>query len=107
MVSASDVGKMIKPFVFLDLIATQEPIGQQGFGWHPHSGIASRSRSLYRIPRPGKNDSCMGHRMVERRSSAPISNPSRSSELEHPTGRSSMTHDIGPRCTLLTLDAIG
>ena len=32
MVSASDVGKMIKPFVFLDLVDTQEAIGQKGFG---------------------------------------------------------------------------
>ena len=27
MVSPSDVGKMIKPFVFLDLVDTQEAIG--------------------------------------------------------------------------------
>jgi redox-sensitive bicupin YhaK (pirin superfamily) len=41
MVSPSDVGQMIKPFVFLDLVDTQDAIGQQGFGWHPHSGIAT------------------------------------------------------------------
>ena len=41
MVSPSDVGEMIKPFVFLDLIDTQEAIGRRGFGWHPHSGIAT------------------------------------------------------------------
>lgn len=41
MVSPSDVGRMIKPFVFLDLIDTQEAIGQKDFGWHPHSGIAT------------------------------------------------------------------
>lgn len=41
MVSPSDVGQMIKPFVFLDLIDTQHAIGQQGYGWHPHSGIAT------------------------------------------------------------------
>jgi redox-sensitive bicupin YhaK (pirin superfamily) len=41
LVSASDVGEMIKPFVFLDLVDTQEQMGQQGFGWHPHSGIAT------------------------------------------------------------------
>ena len=46
MVSASDVGKMIKPFVFLDLIDTQEAIGQQGFGWHPHSGIATLTLAM-------------------------------------------------------------
>jgi redox-sensitive bicupin YhaK (pirin superfamily) len=41
VVSPSDVGRMIKPFVFLDLIDTQEALGQEGFGWHPHSGIAT------------------------------------------------------------------
>jgi len=41
MVSPSDVGQMIKPFVFLDLVDTQDAIGQKGFGWHPHSGIAT------------------------------------------------------------------
>ncbi len=46
MVSASDVGKMIKPFVFLDLVDTQEPLGQQGFGWHPHSGIATLTLAM-------------------------------------------------------------
>jgi redox-sensitive bicupin YhaK (pirin superfamily) len=33
---------MIKPFVFLDHFAT-EPRGLGGFGWHPHSGIATVS----------------------------------------------------------------
>jgi redox-sensitive bicupin YhaK (pirin superfamily) len=40
LVSPSDLGEVIKPFVFLDLFAvpaTREPI----FGWHPHSGIAT------------------------------------------------------------------
>jgi redox-sensitive bicupin YhaK (pirin superfamily) len=40
LVSPSDIGELIKPFVFLDLFetsATQSP----GFGWHPHSGIAT------------------------------------------------------------------
>lgn len=46
MVSPSDVGKMIKPFVFLDLVDTQEPIGKQGFGWHPHSGIATLTLAI-------------------------------------------------------------
>jgi redox-sensitive bicupin YhaK (pirin superfamily) len=32
---------MIKPFVFLDLVDTQDALGQQGYGWHPHSGIAT------------------------------------------------------------------
>jgi redox-sensitive bicupin YhaK (pirin superfamily) len=40
LVSPSDLGEHIKPFVFLDLFnipATGEPL----FGWHPHSGIAT------------------------------------------------------------------
>ena len=40
LVSPSDVGELIKPFVFLDFIdapAADAP----GFGWHPHSGIAT------------------------------------------------------------------
>ena len=43
MVSPPDVGEMIKPFAFLDFVNTQAPIGQQGSGWHPHSGIATLS----------------------------------------------------------------
>jgi redox-sensitive bicupin YhaK (pirin superfamily) len=40
LVSPSDLGEIIKPFVFLDLFevpASDEPL----FGWHPHSGIAT------------------------------------------------------------------
>ena len=40
LVSPSDVGELIKPFVFLDLFdiaAASSP----NFGWHPHSGIAT------------------------------------------------------------------
>jgi redox-sensitive bicupin YhaK (pirin superfamily) len=40
LVSPSDIGELIKPFVFLDLFdiaATAAP----NFGWHPHSGIAT------------------------------------------------------------------
>ena len=42
LVSPSDLGKLIKPFVFLDLFdfdgrTSPEPM----FGWHPHSGIAT------------------------------------------------------------------
>jgi redox-sensitive bicupin YhaK (pirin superfamily) len=40
LVSPSDIGEFIKPFVFLDLFdisATSAP----NFGWHPHSGIAT------------------------------------------------------------------
>jgi redox-sensitive bicupin YhaK (pirin superfamily) len=40
LVSPSDIGELIKPFVFLDLFdisSAAAPI----FGWHPHSGIAT------------------------------------------------------------------
>ncbi len=40
LVSPSDIGEIIKPFVFLDLFdisASRAP----NFGWHPHSGIAT------------------------------------------------------------------
>jgi redox-sensitive bicupin YhaK (pirin superfamily) len=40
LVSPSDIGELIKPFVFLDLFdisAATAPL----FGWHPHSGIAT------------------------------------------------------------------
>jgi redox-sensitive bicupin YhaK (pirin superfamily) len=40
LVSPSDLGELIKPFVFLDLFevpVSREPL----FGWHPHSGIAT------------------------------------------------------------------
>lgn len=39
LVSPGDVGERIKPFVFLDEFAVQG--GRSGFGWHPHSGIAT------------------------------------------------------------------
>src|SRR5882672_12860132 len=40
LVSPSDVGEWIKPFVFLDH-GEIEPTGQPLFGIHPHSGIAT------------------------------------------------------------------
>ncbi len=40
LVSPSDVGQLIKPFVFLDAFAAMPGSGPQ-FGWHPHSGIAT------------------------------------------------------------------
>nr|WP_315591709.1 pirin family protein [uncultured Cupriavidus sp.] len=46
MVSPADVGERIKPFVFLDLIDSQEGLGQRGFGWHPHSGIATLTLAI-------------------------------------------------------------
>ena len=43
LVSPSDVGQLIKPFVFLDLAAFDGRFAPtpMGFGWHPHSGIAT------------------------------------------------------------------
>lgn len=40
LVSPSDVGELIKPFVFLDYFEAQA-MNASGFGWHPHSGIAT------------------------------------------------------------------
>src|SRR5882724_5587610 len=41
MATVSDHGQMIKPFLALDLVDTKEAIGREGYGWHPHSGIAT------------------------------------------------------------------
>jgi len=43
LVSPSDLGELIKPFVFLDLAAFDGRFAPtpMGFGWHPHSGIAT------------------------------------------------------------------
>jgi redox-sensitive bicupin YhaK (pirin superfamily) len=40
LVSPSDIGELIKPFVFLDLFDIAAA-GSPNFGWHPHSGIAT------------------------------------------------------------------
>jgi redox-sensitive bicupin YhaK (pirin superfamily) len=40
LVSPSDIGEIIKPFVFLDLFDISAP-NAAAFGWHPHSGIAT------------------------------------------------------------------
>lgn len=40
LVSPSDLGELIKPFVFLDLFDVA-PSRTPLFGWHPHSGIAT------------------------------------------------------------------
>ena len=41
LMSPSDLGQVLKPFVFLDLVNFQPGAGAQGFGMHPHSGIAT------------------------------------------------------------------
>ncbi|MEA3044000.1 MAG: hypothetical protein QOH47_1838 [Sphingomonadales bacterium] len=40
LMSPSDLGRRLKPFVFLDLFDSQGS-SFSGFGWHPHSGIAT------------------------------------------------------------------
>jgi len=40
LVSPSDIGELIKPFVFLDLFDISVAAAPN-FGWHPHSGIAT------------------------------------------------------------------
>src|SRR6202167_3600855 len=40
LISPSDIGEIIKPFVFLDLFDIPAT-GAPNFGWHPHSGIAT------------------------------------------------------------------
>jgi redox-sensitive bicupin YhaK (pirin superfamily) len=40
LMSPSDLGEIVKPFVFLDLFDA-ESSALSGFGWHPHSGIAT------------------------------------------------------------------
>jgi redox-sensitive bicupin YhaK (pirin superfamily) len=40
LVSPSDIGEFIKPFVFLDLFDISAATAPT-FGWHPHSGIAT------------------------------------------------------------------
>ena len=42
LVSPGDIGQLIKPFIFLDHFSMPSgPGGFKGFGWHPHSGIAT------------------------------------------------------------------
>ena len=45
MVSPGDLGERLKPFVFLDYVHGRVPRGG-GFGFHPHSGIATLTYSL-------------------------------------------------------------
>ncbi|MEH2461590.1 pirin family protein [Nostoc sp.] len=46
LVSPSDVGELIKPFVFLDYFEVQ-PMNGATFEWHPHSGIATITYMLF------------------------------------------------------------
>jgi redox-sensitive bicupin YhaK (pirin superfamily) len=45
LVSPSDVGERLKPFIFLDHLSGRVPRGM-GFGFHPHSGIATLTYQL-------------------------------------------------------------
>ena len=46
LMSPSDLGELLKPFVFLDLAGFDGRFAPtpMGFGWHPHSGIATDLR---------------------------------------------------------------
>lgn len=41
LMSPSDLGQLLKPFIFLDLVNFKAGGLNQGFGMHPHSGIAT------------------------------------------------------------------
>jgi redox-sensitive bicupin YhaK (pirin superfamily) len=41
LMSPGDLGQILKPFVFLDLVNFKPGANKQGFGMHPHSGIAT------------------------------------------------------------------
>lgn len=41
LMSPGDLGQVLKPFIFLDLVNFDAPHGQTRFGMHPHSGIAT------------------------------------------------------------------
>jgi redox-sensitive bicupin YhaK (pirin superfamily) len=41
LVSPGDLGELLKPFVFLDLVDIPSRFALEGFGMHPHSGIAT------------------------------------------------------------------
>ncbi len=45
LVSPGDVGERLKPFIFLDHLSGSVPRGM-GFGFHPHSGIATLTYQL-------------------------------------------------------------
>ena len=41
LVSPSDLGELLKPFIFLDIFSLNASRGKSSFGMHPHSGIAT------------------------------------------------------------------
>lgn len=46
LMSPSDLGQMLKPFVFLDIFASEDASRMGGFAMHPHSGIATLTYML-------------------------------------------------------------
>ncbi len=44
LMSPGDLGQILKPFVFLDLVDMGAETSFMGFGLHPHSGIATVGR---------------------------------------------------------------
>jgi len=51
LVSPGDIGRLIKPFVFLDYFEA-DPANAPKFGFHPHSGIATLTLILSGQARP-------------------------------------------------------
>lgn len=41
LMSPGDLGKLLKPFIFLDIFSLNASRGKSNFGMHPHSGIAT------------------------------------------------------------------
>jgi len=60
MISPNDIGELTKPFVFLDFINGIPPKGA-GFGWHPHSGIATFT---YQIDGGSQIEESTGNKVV-------------------------------------------
>jgi redox-sensitive bicupin YhaK (pirin superfamily) len=46
LMSPGDLGEVLKPFVFLDLVDMEAETSFKGFGLHPHSGIATVTHIL-------------------------------------------------------------
>ena len=46
LMSPGDLGEVLKPFVFLDLVDMEAEASFKGFGLHPHSGIATVTHIL-------------------------------------------------------------
>lgn len=60
LMSPSDLGELVKPFIFLDLFQTEDARGG-GFPPHPHSGIATHTTLLEGASRYGDSTGKSGH----------------------------------------------